>query len=144
MPGFRSLVIVALVASVVLGLHYRYQIMGLLHSQAAAQSQEKPDVLYSWVDKKGVTHFEQDSSKGVRIEYDGNRITPLVPVDPGQLAALDAATEADKAAQAQAAAAPEEQGQAAEHGSALIHQASRELHRNVQKMRAAKAAREGI
>ena len=42
------------------------------------------DVLYTWVDDHGVTHFEQRPGKGKPVVLDGSRITPLDPVDPGQ------------------------------------------------------------
>lgn len=57
---------------------------------------EHPDILYSWVDKDGVTHYEQDSGKGQRVVYDGRRITRLEPVSPEVLARAAADAEALK------------------------------------------------
>lgn len=154
MHRFRSLLILMPVVLLVLGLHYRYQLqemlfhcrdqaMAMLHLQAAARTGQ-PDVLYTWVDKNGVTHFEQQKG-GTRVEYDGNRITPLPPADPVQLAAADAANAADQAAKAAAAeGAVSGDQQPAGGGGGLVPETTRELHRNIQKMRAAKAARDGL
>ena len=158
MHRFRSILILVLVVLAVLGLHYRYELLSLLnhyryrimlvlHPQAAA-SADKPDVLYTWVDKQGVTHFEQTRGSGARVEYDGKRITPLAPVDQAQLAAADAATAADEAARAAKVAEPAAGAppvpSAEGDGSQLIHQTTRELHQNIQKMREARAAQDGL
>jgi hypothetical protein len=127
---------------VALGLHYRDRVMAVLHPATPPVVQAKPDVLYTWVDSAGVTHFEQKDGRGRRLEYDGSRITPLVPADPAQLAAADAATAADNKARAAAAAGPA--GDEPTHGSQLMQQAAAELRENARKIQAARAAREGL
>lgn len=83
-----------------------------------------PDVLYTWVDAKGVTHYGQQSGKGRRVTYDGSAITPLAKPDPGPL---------DRLRQA----AGEEE--AAGSGNAILDLRG-ELQENARKMQAAKAA----
>lgn len=63
---------------------YRDRLKALLPPPAASaeHAMAQPDVLYSWVDQAGVTHYEQRTGRGQRVEFDGGRITPLAPVDP--------------------------------------------------------------
>ena len=71
-------------------------------SPATAQPLAQPDVLYSWVDKAGVTHYEQRAGKGQRVEYDGSGITPMAKPDPEAVERLrKAAGEEDKPAPAE-------------------------------------------
>lgn len=62
--------------------HGQPALAALAPATPGAAPQDQPDVLYSWVDKDGVTHYEQQSGRGQRVEFDGSRITPLTPVDP--------------------------------------------------------------
>lgn len=70
---------------------------------SAASPTAQPDVLYSWVDKDGVTHYEQRGGKGQRVEYDGSGITPMTRPDPEAVERLREAAgeEEDKAASAE-------------------------------------------
>lgn len=84
----RGLGVVLLVVAVagMTGWHYRARLLAFVNPpSSAAHPAEKPDVLYSWVDRDGVTHFSQESGKGTRLEYDGSRITPLAPVETSVL-----------------------------------------------------------
>lgn len=65
------------------GWHYRETIKAWLNPPpSASHPADTPDVLYSWVDKEGVTHYSQEpAGKGKRIEYDGSRITPVEVVE---------------------------------------------------------------
>jgi hypothetical protein len=83
---------------------------------------EKPDVVYSWVDKEGVTHYQQDAAKGARTEYDGSRITRLEPIPPEVLARAEAAAKA-----AEEAAKPK--------GSEMLHQIRNEALETQQKVK---------
>ncbi len=85
-----------LVGALAAGWHYRASIMALVDPPAsAANPAEKPDVLYTWVDDKGVTHFSAQPGKGShKVELDGSRITPVQPVEPALIASLEQA-EAD-------------------------------------------------
>lgn len=92
---------------------------------SAARPAAQPDVLYSWVDKDGVTHYEQQGGKGRRLEYDGSGITPMARPDP------DAVERLRKAAGEEEEAAPAE-------GLMGLRQ---ELQDNARRMQAAKASR---
>jgi hypothetical protein len=79
------------------GWHYKGRILAWINPPPSADHPaEQPDVLYSWVDKAGVTHYEQDAGKGTRIIYDGSRITRMEPVPPEVIARAEAAAEAAK------------------------------------------------
>lgn len=98
----------ALLAGAATGWHFRDRLRGLLPdavrpaatdtAEAASRPvpQDHPDVLYTWVDANGVTHFEQEPArnKGAAetVVYDGRRITPLAPVDPTQIERIREAT----------------------------------------------------
>lgn len=88
---------------------------------SAGHPAEQPDILYSWVDKDGVTHYEQDSGKGRRIAYDGSRITRLEPLPPEVLARATAEAEAEAEAET-----------AKPKGSQALHALRNELQRNQQ------------
>ena len=86
------------------GWHYQERIMAFTASlssaahlssaqPSSAQPAEKPDVLYRWVDKEGITHFDQQAGKGRAIIYDGSRITPMGKVDAS---APDSALKSDE------------------------------------------------
>lgn len=61
------------------GWHYRATLKAWISPPPSAGA---PDVLYSWVDKEGVTHYSQEpTAKGKRLEYDGSRITPVAVVE---------------------------------------------------------------
>lgn len=96
------------------------------HPAPAAAPLAQPDVLYSWVDKDGVTHYEQRSGQGQRVEYDGSAITPLAKPDPEAVERL------------REAAGDKDEGEAAPaEGLMGLRQ---ELQQNARKMQAAKAA----
>jgi hypothetical protein len=85
------------------------------------------DQLYTWVDKHGVTHYSQEppakGPKGNVVIYDGDRVTPLAPVDT-ELAARTA-----KAAGSLDKTEEPELG-----GSETLHELRREIHQKRQKM----------
>lgn len=85
---------------------------------------EKPDVLYSWVDENGVTHFsaEPGKSRAQRVEYDGSRITPVEAVNEPVLPS-----------------APAEGGTEASSGNALVD-LRKEMERKARAMSESKAA----
>lgn len=101
---------------------YKDRILGFINPLLSADHPaEKPDVLYSWVDKDGVTHYEQDAGKGSRVSYDGSRITRLEPIPPEVIA------KAEAAAKAQAE-------ESKRKGSQMLHELRDEAHRNQQRM----------
>lgn len=107
------------------GWHYRASIKAWISPPVSAENPAKvPDVLYSWVDKDGVTHYSQQPSKKTaqRVEYDGSRITPVDVVEAPLLP-----TE------------PEATGEDASTGNPVLDM-RKELERNARKMQEAKAA----
>lgn len=106
---------------------------------AAAPRQTTPDVLYTWVDGNGVTHYEQrrpGKAGGERVQYDGSRLTPLPPVDPalaGRIreAAGGEAASLDAGLPAQAGSAP----------AGGLQGLRRELQQGARQLQAARAAR---
>lgn len=114
------------IGAALLGWHYRATIMTTINPPAsAARPMEKPDVLYKWVDKNGVTHYSQDASQGVAVEYDGASITPMAPVEGKLLESFEKDTDAPK-------------------GSATLHDLRRELQEGQIQMQQAKDAAAGI
>ncbi len=100
------------------GWQSRASLLALVNPPASAgHPAEAPDVLYSWVDKEGVTHYEQNAGKGTRVSYDGGRITRLEPIPPEVIARAEAAAKA-------AAEVAEVKG------SQTLHDLRNELHRN--------------
>lgn len=101
---------------------------------------QQPDVLYSWVDKNGVTHFAQRAGRNAtRLEYDGSRITPLEPVqEPFRLGAGAASAPAPEAAPESVAGVAEHTSPASSHreqrGSDLLHKMRREMKETQQRM----------
>lgn len=93
------------------------------------------DVLYSWTDPQGVTHYEQDAGQGRRLQYDGSRITPLAPVDPGLSGRVREA--------AGDAAAPAGSGDTSA-GSTMLHGLRAEMEANARQMQEARAAQRGL
>lgn len=93
--------VVVVLAALAAGWHYRDRLQALAGKAPAGAvapaarpvPQDTPDVLYTWVDDKGVTHFEQQPGKGKPVAYDGSRITPLAPADPAQVERLRQAAE---------------------------------------------------
>lgn len=87
-----TVVVVGLVMAAALGWQYRVPLLEAMDLRgvplSAARPAEQPDILYTWVDDKGVTHYEQQSGKGQRVAYDGSGITPLDKPDPGQVERL--------------------------------------------------------
>lgn len=123
---------VAIVVAVVLagaGWQYRDRLLGAWQARnpppSAAAPMASPDVLYSWVDKDGVTHYEQRSGQGQRVEYDGSGITPLNKPDPAAVERL------------REAAGDKDEEEAPAEGLMGLRQ---ELQQNARKMQAAKAA----
>lgn len=128
--------------------HYRAAMSAFVAAKTAPPPSAEhpsatPDVLYSWVDKEGVTHYEQHSEKGLRVEYDGSRITALTPLTAEQHALLEAAKAKEKAAKTKGGAAPEAE-QVQQKGSAWIHAVRKELQEDAAKMQAVKDERSGI
>lgn len=148
--------LVVAVAAGVAGWQYRERLQALLRQPlplvgAPVVAPAAPDVVYSWVDKNGVTHFEQDAGRGQRVVYDGKRITPLAPVDPGlvervrQVSASDASAPGTGEAAAQgseAGAAPAGSGGAAAPAGATggLHGLRRELQEKARRMQAVRDA----
>lgn len=116
-----------LIGAVVTGWHYRAQIIARINPPAsAARPMDAPDVLYTWVDKEGVTHYSQTAGKGERVEYDGSGITPVAPVAASLLEPL-ATDSAD-----------------GRKGSATLHDIRNELQENQIKMQVAKEQAAGL
>ncbi|MGH8492324.1 MAG: DUF4124 domain-containing protein [Moraxellaceae bacterium] len=115
-----------LIAVVAAGWHYRARIMAAINPPAsAANPMEQPDVLYTWVDKEGVTHYSQAAGKGARVEYDGSGITPVAPVEASFTEPLTAAADGRK-------------------GSATLHDMRREMQENQMRMQETKDAAAGL
>lgn len=81
-------VLIVLLAGVVVAggaaWHYRATIKAYLTPPASASNPaENPDVLYSWVDEDGITHFSAKPAENgaKRVEFDGSRITPVDVVE---------------------------------------------------------------
>jgi hypothetical protein len=121
--GRLGVVVLLLVAAGLGGWHYRARIVAFVNPPpSAAHPAEKPDVLYSWVDRDGVTHFSQESGKGTRMEYDGSRITPVAPVETSVLPDAPALEEKKQAL------------------SGSLHEVRQKLMEQAQQMREAKQA----
>ena len=122
--GVRWLVAMAVAIAAVAGWGQRARLQSWWSPpSSASRPADNPDVLYTWVDKEGVTHFEQQSGKGMRVEYDGSRITPLEPVAPAIVAKARAAAEGAEAGSGDA-----------------IRNLRRELVENARRMQEARAA----
>lgn len=116
-----------LILALAAGWHYRVRIAALIAPPASASHpSENPDVLYTWVDKEGVTHYSQEAGQGTRVEYDGSAITPMAPV-VGDFAPL--------------ASEPDAQGR---KGSATLHDLRGEMQENQRKMQEARDASMGL
>lgn len=73
-------------AAVAAGIAWQYRaaLTARLNPPASASNPaESPDVLYSWVDDDGVTHFSAKPAKqgATQLEFDGSRITPVDVVE---------------------------------------------------------------
>ncbi|HEX6592657.1 MAG TPA: DUF4124 domain-containing protein [Moraxellaceae bacterium] len=117
MPRVLTLFLVVLALGGFFAWKYRAPLLARLNPPpSAAHPAEKPDVLYSWVDRDGVTHFSQESGRNAtRIEYDGGRISPIEP-PPAEVVLMPA----------------EEGGEP--RGSKLLHDMRHELQENQQRM----------
>lgn len=117
----------AVAVAAVAGWQFQDRLFALAAGPAPAAApgavQQKTDVLYTWVDKDGVTHFEQDSRRGTRVVYDGSRLTPVAPPAPS--------AGKDTAAKLQVAKEEAKQG---------LSQLRQELVEGAQRMQAAKDA----
>ena len=87
----RVVIVLAVCVAVAAGVawHFKASLMARVNPPASAsQPAESPDVLYSWVDDEGVTHFSAKPAKpGARqLEFDGSRITPVDVVETPVLA----------------------------------------------------------
>lgn len=90
-----GLVLLMLAGAGYAGWQHKAYLLALINPPLAVNhSAPKPDVVYSWVDKDGVTHYQQDAGKGSRTVYDGSRITRLEPIPPEVLARAEAASKA--------------------------------------------------
>lgn len=113
----------------------------------AAPPAARVDVLYSWVDQQGVTHYEQDDGQGRRLQYDGSRITPLAPVDPGLAGRVREAVGDDSSEAGEVTSAlPGASGaaEAAQQGSTTLHNLRREMEANARKMQETRAAQRNL
>lgn len=114
--------------------HLRAPATGLRATVApvATPVQAVPDVLYTWVDKDGVTHYEQRrGGKADRVEFDGRRLTPVAPVDPELAGRIREAAGTEEAAE----------GEAAPQGGTGLHALRNELQQGARQMQANQAAR---
>lgn len=122
-----GLLIAVAAGLVVAGWHFRAPLrawVGAVPGGAAVvPAATAPDVLYTWVDADGVTHFSQTPGQGTRLQYDGSRITPLASPPPAAVAKVRAEAEAG-----------------AGQGSQSLRELREELARNAQRMQEAKAA----
>lgn len=101
---------------------------------AATPRQATPDVLYTWVDRNGVTHYEQrrpGKAGGERVQYDGSRLTPLPPVDPALAGRIREAAGGDAGMPARAGSPP----------AGGLQGLRQELQQGAQQLQAARAAR---
>lgn len=106
--------------------HYRARIIAYINPPpSASRPAESPDVLYSWVDDDGVTHFSARPGKGERLEFDGSRITPVDVVEAPLITTPDVA------------------GDEASTGNA-IKDVKAEMERNARIMSEAKAAQRDL
>lgn len=109
------------------GWHYRATIKAWMSPPASASNPAAtPDVLYSWTDKEGVTHYSQSPGKGNRVEYDGSRITPVDVVEAPVLPP------------------PEELAETGGSTGNPVLDMRREMERNAQTMREVKEAQQGL
>jgi hypothetical protein len=124
---FGIALLLLVIGTGVVGWNYRAELKARFMPPApvAQKPVQQPDVLYSWVDSQGVTHFEQQPGKGQRVVYDGSRVTPLEPV------------QAPKASAPVAEAAAED---LAKGGAKSLHNLRDELKAGAQRMQEAKAA----
>lgn len=124
------LVLVLLVGT---GWYYRARLVAFVSPPAsAAHPAASPDVLYTWVDADGITQFSAEAGKGrKRVEFDGSRITPVDPVEPGLVAALK-----------ESEVASAEEGKP--RGGAFIHAMRDDIRQNQQKMEKAKMKAAGL
>lgn len=107
--------------------HYRATVRAFFYPPpAASRPAEAPDVLYSWVDEQGVTHFSSQPGKGRRLEYDGSRITPVDVVEAPAVPA-----------------GPTPAGEGLPAGNVLMDVRA-EMERNARAMAESKAAQQGI
>lgn len=120
---------------------YRERLGAVVVAHApASPPAARVDVLYSWVDPQGVTHYEQDDGQGRRLQYDGSRITPLAPVDPGLAGRVrEAAGEA-----AAPAGSGDTSAGTAPQGSTTLHGLRAEMEANARQMQQARAAQRGL
>lgn len=110
------------------GWYYRETIKAWLNPPPSADHPDAtPDVLYSWVDKDGVTHFSEKPGKGERLEFDGGRITPVDVVEAPVLPPPE----------------PVRAGAGASTGNVILDMRA-EMERNAQLMNEAKAASSGL
>lgn len=111
----------------------------------AAHPAAPVDVLYSWVDEQGVTHYEQDAAEGRRLQYDGSRITPLAPVVPGLAGRIREAVGDDASRTAASAGAGPGDAEAAPlRGSTTLQGLRAEMEANARQMQQARAARRDL
>jgi hypothetical protein len=124
MRKLAAVIGVGVVVLAVAGWHYRGRLWQGASTAVSAPApetiaiQQKPDVLYTWVDKDGVTHFEQDSGHGSQVVYDGSRITPLVPPPTSSWPKIETASDAVQ-----------------EKGEQGLHKLRNELEAGAQRMR---------
>ncbi|MDF2444923.1 MAG: hypothetical protein K0S46_159 [Moraxellaceae bacterium] len=126
---FGIALLLLVIATGVVGWNYRAELKARFMPPApvAQRPGQQTDVLYSWVDSEGVTHFEQQPGKGQRVVYDGSRVTPLEPVQAPGLAAPVAEAAAEDLAKS---------------GAKSLHSLRDELKAGAQRMQEAKAAAE--
>lgn len=106
------------------GWYYRETIRAWLNPPPSADHPDAtPDVLYSWVDKDGVTHFSEKPGKGERLEFDGGRITPVDVVEAPVLPPPE----------------PVQDGAGASTGNVILDMRA-EMERNARRMSESKAA----
>jgi hypothetical protein len=142
--GEALILVLALGGTALAGWHYRADIKAhfdrlAVQQQAGSGTQtaaSPPDTLYTWVDSDGITHYEQQpgGAGSQALQYDGSRITPLVPPEQ-QGGSTTAAAGQSPTTRAEVMA-----GAVAGQGKETLHQLRQELEENARRMQEAKAA----
>jgi len=144
------MVVLALLITGWAGWKYKDRIMTMINPPPSADApSENPDVLYRWVDKDGVTHFDQQADKGDRLEYDGTRVTRADELTGEQWATskkveerIEQEIRENKAARASTTAA-EPGAEEAPTGSEILDLRN-EMERSARQIKAAKDARHDL
>ena len=144
MTAWRGImVLVAVAAALATGWHYHARLLTWMQPPpSAAHPSPTPDVLYTWVDDKGVTHFNQQAGKGARVEFDGSRITPIPALEPSL---FDAPPMRDVGSDENGNNPPfDGNNKGADKGSKMLHEMRREMQENALRMKKAREVEAGL